>query len=170
MGHWPSTAPLCETAIVHLNAWTQWSVWSTSHWKTQMGYPCSRSLSFNAYDHRLALQAAFHHLFNLSLLSPSLLEFSIENSRFTSLCLPLLCYSTVRRMTIMRPGRLPLLHTNISHVYQAHCVLPHIHVNSHISNVLLMKVAYCSQHTKCASFMLAVYCNFVVMYCSLFLY
>lgn len=81
-----------------------------------------------------------------SLLSPSFLESSIESSRFTSLCLLLLCYWALNRMTTMRLGRLPLLHTNISHLYQAHCVLPHIHVNSHYSNVL--KAASCSQHTE----------------------
>lgn len=129
-----------------------------------MDYPCSRSLSFKTYDHRLALQAAFHHLFNLSLLFPSFLGSSIESSRSTSLC-----YSAVRRMTIMRPGRLPLLHTNISHLYKAHCVLPHIHVNSRISNVLLMKVASCSQHTKCAFFVCSVL-QVLVVYSSLFLY
>lgn len=131
-----------------------------------MDYPCSRSLSFKTYDHRLALQAAFHHLFNLSLLFPSFLGSSIESSRFTSLCLPLVWYSAVRRMTIMSSGRLPLLHTNISHLYKAHCVLPHSHVNSRISNVLLMKVATGSQHTKCACSVLQV----LVVYSSLFLY
>lgn len=44
-------------------------------------------LLFKAHDHRLALQAAFQHLFNLSLLSPSFLGSSIESSRFASLCL-----------------------------------------------------------------------------------
>ena len=57
-----------------------------SLWKTQMGYPCSRSLSFKAYDHRLALQAAFRHLFNLGLLSPS---FSRHLDWKQPLCLPL---------------------------------------------------------------------------------
>lgn len=37
----------------------------------------------------LALQAAFQHLFNLGLLSPSFLGSSIESSRFASLCLSL---------------------------------------------------------------------------------
>lgn len=139
--HWNRTwaetqgGPLRAQAIVQLNVWMRRSVWSL-HWKTQMGYPCSRSLPFTVYDHRLALQAAFRHLFNLSLLSPSFLGSSIESSRFTSLCLPLTHFWAVRRMTIMRPGCCPLLHTNISHLYQTHCVLRHIHINSHISNVI----------------------------------
>lgn len=54
-----------------------------------MGYPCSRSLSFKVFYHGLALQAAFRHLFNLGLLSPSSLGSSIESSRFASLCLSL---------------------------------------------------------------------------------
>lgn len=57
-------------------------------WKTQMGYPCSRSLS---HSKRMttgpALQAAFRHLFNLGPLSPSSLGSRIESSRFASLCL-----------------------------------------------------------------------------------
>lgn len=87
------------------------SVWSP-HWKTQMGYPCTRSLLFKAYDHGLALQAAFGHLFNLSSLCPSLLSSSIEKSRFASLFLSLPLFEAVRRMTIMRPGGSPPLHTH----------------------------------------------------------
>lgn len=60
------------------------SVWSP-RWKTKMGYPCSSSLSFKAHDHGLALQAAFLHLFNLGLLSPSFFSSSNESSRFASL-------------------------------------------------------------------------------------
>lgn len=63
------------------------SVWSPSQ-NTQMGYPCSHSLSFKGFDHELALQAAFWHLFNLGLLSPSFLG-SIESSCFVHLCFSL---------------------------------------------------------------------------------
>lgn len=59
-------------------------MWSP-HWKTKMGYPCSSSLSFKAHDHGLALQAAFQHLFNLGLLSPSFFSSSNESSCFSSL-------------------------------------------------------------------------------------
>lgn len=53
----------------------------------------------------------------LSLLCP--LSSSIERSRFASLCFS---FSAVRRMTIMEPGRSPLLHTHKhSHLeYQEH--------------------------------------------------
>ncbi len=87
IGHAHELAPQCAWTYSLAECWDG-SVWSP-HWKTQMGYPCSRSLSFKAYDHGLALQAAFRHLFNLGLLSPSFLGSSIESSRFASLCLSL---------------------------------------------------------------------------------
>lgn len=161
------SSTLCATAIVQMNAWTQWSVWS-SHWKTQMGYPCSRSLSFNAYDHKLALQAAFHHLFNLRLLSASFLKSSIESSRFTSLCLLLLCYSAVRRMTIMRPGCLPLLHTNISHWYQAHTALPYSCKLSHKQCAVNEGSLLFTAHKLCMFYVCSLL-HFSVKYSSLFL-
>lgn len=53
------------------------------------GLSHSRSLSFKAHDHGLALQAAFQHLFNLGPLSPPFFSSWIESGRFASLCLSL---------------------------------------------------------------------------------
>lgn len=88
--------------------------------------------------------------------------------RFASLCLAIR-HSAVRRMTIMRPGCLPLLHTKLSHLYQAHCVLPYS------CKVLLKQCAIndgshlYTAHKVCVFYVFSLL-QFLVVYSSLFLY
>lgn len=78
--------PSVRGPIVELNTGME-SICVVSPLKDPDGISLQPSLSFKSYDHGLALQAAFRHLFNLGLLSPSSLGSSIESSRFASLCL-----------------------------------------------------------------------------------
>lgn len=78
-------APWCVRGGSAAERWDWVYLCGPPHWKTQMGYPCSRSLSFKAHGRGLAFQAAFQHLYNLGLLSPSFFSPSTESTRFASL-------------------------------------------------------------------------------------
>lgn len=85
IGHAHELAPQCAWTYSWAECWHGVYLCGLPTERPRMGYPCSRSLSFKAHDHGLALQAAFQHLFNLGLLSPSFLGSPIESSRFASL-------------------------------------------------------------------------------------